>query len=59
MGVPISFLSKYNPNQFKILGLAGGSTDKDILGIEKTKKGESRTVINGRVTYARIFIKRV
>lgn len=35
MGVPISFLPKYNPDQFEILGLAPERTDKPILKIFK------------------------
>lgn len=32
MGVPISFLNKYNPNQFKIIGLttSGNNTENDL-----------------------------
>ncbi len=42
MGVPITFLDKYNPDQFEILGLSG-STDYPV-----TKKyGEEDRVVNG------------
>ncbi|WP_234805292.1 adenine-specific methyltransferase EcoRI family protein [Mycoplasmopsis agassizii] len=30
MGVPITFLDKYNPEQFEILGLASGRNEFDI-----------------------------
>lgn len=46
MGVPITFLDKYNPDQFEILG------NEKMLGIEK-----GRGYINGKRLYARIFIK--
>jgi len=46
MGVPITFLDKYNPDQFEILG------NEDTLGIEK-----GRGYINGKRLYGRIFIK--
>jgi len=47
MGVPISFLEKYNPDQFEILG-----NEYDL----KIEKG--RGYINGKRMYARIFIKK-
>lgn len=59
MGVPISFLNKYNPNQFEILG-----ADFDIhngdLGYLKVKdwKGKvDRGYINGKRIYSRIIIR--
>lgn len=33
MGVPISFLNKYSPEQFEILGMAASSYDASIVGI--------------------------
>ena len=50
MGVPITFLNKYNPEQFTILGL-----DRYI---ENNPKYGHRFTINGHETYARILIKR-
>ena len=47
MGVPITFMTKYNPEQFEILG------DERDLNIEK-----GRGYINGKRMYGRIFIKR-
>lgn len=35
MGVPISFMDKYNPDQFEILGLAPERSEKNILKIKK------------------------
>ena len=58
MGVPITFLDKYNPNQFEILGMcASAGYDKDIVGIPFEGKKDARPIINGEVKYARIFIK--
>lgn len=48
MGVPITFIDRYNKNQFEILGL-----DKDLT---YNHKG---AMINGRNLYGRIFIRRV
>ena len=50
MGVPISFLDKYNPDQFEIVGM-----DRPLL-TELTGK-QSRFRINGREIYARIVIR--
>lgn len=44
MGVPISFLDKYNPAQFEIIKFRKGDDDKDLA-------------INGKYTYFRIIIK--
>lgn len=59
MGVPITFLSKHNPKQFEIIGLlASAGYDKDIIGIDMTKEGDARPIIDGKVKYSRILIKR-
>lgn len=65
MGVPITFLDKYNPDQFEIIWQASGNTrasaPKDILERLKYKPHPDDrggcTVINGRRTYGRVFIK--
>lgn len=44
MGVPITFLHKFNPNQFEIVGFRKGTDGKDLS-------------INGKNTYFRILIK--
>ncbi len=49
MGVPITFLDKYNPEQFQVLGIANSARwigDFPCL-----------TVINGEKIYNRILIK--
>jgi hypothetical protein len=60
MGVPITFLDKYNPNQFKIIGLAASAGyDASIVGVPKNNEyKDARTLINNKNTYARIFIQR-
>ncbi|MCR4612435.1 MAG: adenine-specific methyltransferase EcoRI family protein [Bacteroidaceae bacterium] len=45
MGVPITFLDKYNPNQFEIVKFRKGNDDKDLS-------------INGKCPYFRILIRR-
>ncbi|WP_294985202.1 adenine-specific methyltransferase EcoRI family protein [uncultured Fibrobacter sp.] len=59
MGVPITFLNKYNPEQFEILGMeSSAGYDPEIVGIPRLKDGDARPAINGKTTYARIFIRR-
>lgn len=50
MGVPITFLDKYSPEQFEILGLDRYVEDNPHYG--------HRFLLNGRETYARILIRR-
>ena len=50
MGVPISFLDKYCPEQFEILGL-----DRYI---ENNPRYGHRFNINGKEIYARILIRK-
>lgn len=58
MGVPITFVDKYSPEQFEILGMsASAGYDAELVGIPLTQDGDSRPLIDGRNTYARIFIK--
>ena len=45
MGVPITFLDKYNPEQFEIVKFRKGNDDKDLS-------------INGKCPYFRILIRR-
>jgi hypothetical protein len=49
MGVPVSFLDKYNPNQFKIIGIDRYVEDNPNYG--------RRFTINNKEKYARILIK--
>ena len=44
MGVPITFLHKFNPNQFEIIKFRKGDDNKDLS-------------INGKCPYFRILIK--
>ena len=72
MGVPITFLDKYCPEQFEIVAFRKGDDGKDLVF---TRERESSTLlsypsstaiagmiknkegkINGKITYARILI---
>ena len=54
----MNFLDKYNPDQFEILGLsASAGYNSEIVGIPFLGDRDARPLINGKNTYARIFIK--
>ena len=58
MGVPITFVDKYNPEQFEIMGMSSSAGySKEIVGIPFVGKKDARPLINGKNTYARVFIK--
>ncbi len=58
MGVPITFLDKFNPNQFDILGMsASAGYNKSVVGLPFLGEKDARPIINGKNTYARVFIK--
>ena len=50
MGVPISFLDKFNPDQFEIIG--------ELISGTSNKYDFAKPTINGKKIYARILIKR-
>ena len=59
MGVPISFLDKYNPDQFEIVGMDHDVKDgllPHIINPKYTKKLD-RGYINGKRMYSRILIR--
>ena len=57
MGVPITFLDKYNPDQFEILNANDYRTNEETPikkhGLIKDKDGS----INGKIVYVRILIR--
>ena len=58
MGVPITFLDKYNPEQFEILGMAASAGyNKEIVGLDFLGEKDARPLLNGKNTYARVYIK--
>jgi hypothetical protein len=59
MGVPITFLDKYSPEQFQILGMASSAYDPEIVGIPFLGEKDGRPLVRGRNTYARILIRHI
>ena len=56
MGVPITFLDKWNPDQFELLGIM--NTGEQNLGIRYPNTPHGRPIINGVETYLRLIIRR-
>lgn len=65
MGVPISFLDKYNPEQFEILNFWNNGAAGEKVGAKKIKILSSGKqllwngpVVNGKATYFRVLIQK-
>lgn len=58
MGVPITFLSKYNPSQFEILGVTESEGNGASNGIWNPNSPVKQALRGGEKCYKRIFIKR-
>ena len=66
MGVPITFLDRYSPDQFEIIMLANGNarsnvSSKTLSEVKYRKHPDDKGgvgIINGRRAYARILIRR-
>lgn len=56
IGVPISFLSKYCPEQFEIIGASDNGVVPDYLKLPHFKK-HNEPYVNNKKVYKRIFIK--
>ena len=64
IGVPITFLYKYCPTQFRIVGIMTGSSSKDFVNGNPTYTDEKHKnsvcgVLNGKRVYARILIQKI
>jgi hypothetical protein len=60
MGVPITFLDKYNPGQFEIIGQThSGDTSPEVEALRKNPEKRHRGIVLGenKEKYARILIK--
>jgi len=57
MGVPITFLDKYNPEQFEILGASDNGAIDNKFKLPHFKK-HNEPYIDGQKRYKRIFIKK-
>jgi hypothetical protein len=60
MGVPITFVDKYNPDQFEIIGQThSGDTSPEVEALRKDPDHRHRGIVSGekKEKYARILIK--
>ena len=58
MGVPITFLDKYNPEQFEILGATESEGKGFSNGLWNKSSGIAQPLVHGEKKYKRIFIKK-
>lgn len=56
MDVPITFVDKYNPEQFEVVGLIAGNI-RGLAGIT-SKSGKDGPYIKGKLKYGRILIRK-
>ena len=56
MAVPITFMDKYNPNQFEIFGIT--NTGEKNPGIRLPNTAHGRPLLNGKELYIRILIRK-
>lgn len=59
MGVPITFLTKYNPEQFEILGATESEGIGFSNGIWSQESSVKQAVVAGKRVYKRIFIRNI
>ena len=57
-GVPITFLDKYCPTQFEILGVTNNTKDNAFALKENTIGYSTWASINGKNVYTRLLIRR-
>ena len=57
MGVPISFLSKHNPDQFEIIGCTESEGKGFSNGLWDAQSGVAQPLVKGSRIYKRIFIR--
>ena len=58
MGVPITFMDKYNPEQFEIIGATESEGKGFSNGLWHPKSDVAQATVNGKRVYKRIFIRR-
>lgn len=58
MGVPITFLNKYNPNQFSLIGTTDRGGDGFLDDIKLPHSRYDAPVVNGKGLYKRLIIQR-
>ena len=57
MGVPITFLDRYNPDQFELVGATESEGKGFSKGLWCAASGVAQPVVSGMRKYKRLFIK--
>ena len=57
MGVPITFLDKYNPDQFELVGATESEGKGFSYGLWDEASGAAQPLVRGERRYKRLFIK--
>ncbi len=57
MGVPITFMDKYNPDQFEIIGATESEGKGFSCGLWDEETRVAQPLVNGERKYKRIFIR--
>ena len=58
MGVPITFMDKYNPEQFEIIGCSESEGRGFSNGLWDPASKTAQPIINGHKVYKRLFVRR-
>lgn len=58
MGVPITFMDSYNPEQFEIIGCSESEGRGFSNGLWNPESGIAQPTIGGRKVYKRLFVRR-
>ena len=58
MGVPITFLERYNPKQFEIIGATESEGKGFSEGLWDESSAVAQALVAGKRVYKRLFIKR-
>ena len=58
IGVPITFLDKFNPSQFEIVGATESEGKGFSNGLWDEKSKDAHSLVNSKKTYKRLFIRK-
>ena len=58
MGVPITFLDKFNPEQFEIVGATESEGKGFSCGLWNEQSGIAQPLVGGERKYKRLFVRR-
>ena len=58
-GVPITFMDKYNPEQFEILGATESEGKGFSNGLWDKESNVSQPLVNGVRKYKRLFVQKI